>query len=273
QGETWADAAELFVARRAGWQVTPLEAVEFSEVMEQARKRFHGDDPFARRGTTKARPLDLCAEKLIKARENVANDPEVDERLKKPVGAALRAILIQSIGNFASRGRGNTGVVYDPKDIPPQYADTVEQKGKAWIYKIPQQLNSRQKAFYRPEFAAQIWGRGRAKVLSTKTGGQQAGALALPGESIIGINGDAIYTTAPPPHWAIPINQGGYEDGKAGRLRLQGHLDGPLKPPMTRSDRDKLRIKSQNADMQTVPVETVDQAAFPLEFSPIVDDP
>ena len=273
QGETWADAAELFVARRAGWQVTPLEAVEFSEVMEQARKRFHGDDPVARRGTTKARPLDLWAEKLIKARENVANDPEVDERLKKPVGAALRAILIQSIGNFASRGRGNTAVVYDPKDIPPQYADTVEQKGKAWIYKIPQQLNSRQKAFYRPEFAAQIWGRGRAKVLSTKIGGQQAGALALPGESIIGINGDAIYTTAPPPHWAIPINQGGYEDGKAGRLRLQGHLDGPLKPPMTRSDRDKLRIKSQNADMQTVPVETVDQAAFPLEFSPIVDDP
>jgi len=273
EGETWADAAEVFTALRAGWQVIPLQAVAFNEVMNQARTRFHGDDPVARRGTTKARPLDLWADKLMKARENVVNDPVVDNALKKPVGAALRAILIQAIGNFASRGRGSTVVVHDPKEIPPQYADTVQRKGKAWIYTIPQRLTDRQRAFYRPEFSAQIWGRGRAKVLSTKIGGHAAGAFALPGDSIIGINGDAIYTTATPPTWALPADQGGADDGKAGRLRLQGHLDGPLKVPTTRAERDKLREKAQQAGTELSPEDFVDQAAFRFEFDQITDNP
>ena len=273
EGETWADAAEVFTALKAGWQVVPLQAVAFNEVMNQARTRFQGDDPIARRGTTKARPLDLWADKLMKARENVAHDPAVEPALKKAAGAALRAILIQAIGNFASRGRGSTAVVHDPKEIPAQYAHTAQRKGKAWIYTIPQQLTQRQQAFYRPEFSAQIWGRGRAKVLSTKIAGQQAGAFALPGDSIIGINGDAIYTTATPPAWALPVDQGGGDDGKAGRLRLQGHLDGPLKVPTTRAERDKLRERAQQAGTDLAPEDFVDQAAFRFEFDQIADSP
>src|SRR5699024_10620746 len=137
-------------------------------------------------GTTKACPLDLCADMLMKARENVPHDPAVEPVLKKAARAALRALLIQDIGNFALRGRGITDVVHYSKEIPAQYAHTAQRKGKAWIYTIPQQLTQRQQAFYRPEFSAQIWGRGRAKVLSTKIAGQQAGAFALPGDSIIG---------------------------------------------------------------------------------------
>lgn len=273
EGETWADAAEVFTALKAGWQVVPLQAVAFNEVMNQARTRFQGDDPIARRGTTKARPLDLWADKLMKARENVAHDPAVEPVLKKAAGAALRAILIQAIGNFASRGRGSTAVVHDPKEIPAQYAHTAQRKGKAWIYTIPQQLTQRQQAFYRPEFSAQIWGRGRAKVLSTKIAGQQAGAFALPGDSIIGINGDAIYTTATPPAWSLPVDQGGGDDGKAGRLRLQGHLDGPLKVPTTRAERDKLRERAQQAGTDLAPEDFVDQAAFRFEFDQIADSP
>lgn len=271
RGNTWADASEVFVALKAGWQVEPLQAIAFNETMSQARKRFQGDDHVARRGTTKARPLDLWAEKLVKARENVAIDPDVDPALKKPVGAALRAILIQSIGNFASHGRGHTAVVHDPKDVPPQYADTVQRKGKVWTYTIPQQLTSRQAAFYRPEFAVQVWGRGRAKVLNTRVAGQPAGALALPGETIIGINGDAIYTTATPPAWCLPEDQGGADDGKAGRLRLQGHLLGPLRPPKTRAERDKLREKAQQAGTDFSPEDLVDQATFNLEFDTTID--
>lgn len=270
-GTTWADASEVFVARRAGWVVEPLQAIAFNETMDQARKRFQGDDHVARRGKTKARPLDLWAEKLMRARENVAGDRDVDEALKRPVGAALRAILIQSIGNFASHGRGNTVVVDDPKKIPAQYADTINPKGKLWTYTVPQQLSDRQRAFYRPEFAVQVWGRGRAKVLSTKVGGQEAGALALPGSSIIGINGDAVYTTAAPPAWCLPKDQGGADDGKAGRLRLQGYLAGPMKPPRTRAERDKLREKAQRAGTDFTPHEEVDQAVFDLEFDPTID--
>lgn len=270
RGVTWADASEVFVALGAGWQVEPLQAVVFNEAMNTARKRFHGDDNVARRGSTKARPLDLWANKLTTARENVANDPGIEDNLKRAVGAALRSILIQSIGSFASRGRGSTAVVYDPKDIPAHYADTVKRKGRAWTYMIPQQLSDRQAAFYRPEFAAQIWGRGRAKVLQTKVDGQTVGALSLPGSSIIGINGDAIYTTAFPT-WALPTEDGGLDDGKAGRLRLQGHLKGPFAAPTTRTERDKLRVKSQKIGAQVPRANLIDQTPFHLEFDTIVD--
>ncbi|MGP9587214.1 hypothetical protein ACT3TB_16315 [Micrococcaceae sp. AOP34-BR2-30] len=271
QGITWADASEVFVARNAGWHVEPLQAIVFNETMSKARKRFVGDDHVARRGTTKAKPLDLWADKLTKARDNVAGDLDVDPVLKKPIGAALRAILIQSIGNFASRGRGSTAVVDDIKDIPAQYVDSALPKGKLWVYTVPQRLTDRQKAFYRPEFSVQVWGRGRAKVLSTRIGGVTAGALSLPGESIIGINGDAIYTTAPPPAWCLPQEQGGADDGKAGRLRIQGHLAGPMSAPLTRAERDKLREKAQKAGTEIMPEDLVDQAAFPFEFDTTVD--
>lgn len=272
QGTTWADASEVFVAMSAGWLVEPLQAVAFNETMSAARKKFHGDDHMARRGTTKARPLDLWADKLIKARENVADDPQIDAGLKRAVGAALRAILIQSIGSFASRGRGSTAVVYDPKDIPAQYADTVKRKGKAWTFMIPHQLSDRQAAFYRPEFAAQIWGRGRAKVLQAKVANQTVGALSLPGSSIIGINGDAIYTTSMPA-WSLPTEAGGLDDGKTGRLRLQGYLEGPFAAPATRSDRDKLRERAQKAGTQVAADSILDQTPFHLEFDTTVDSP
>lgn len=269
-GITWADAAEVFVARNAGWHVEPLQAIVFNESMNAARKRFHGDDHVARRGQVKAKPLDLWANKLTTARQNIADDPGMNEALKKPIGAALRAILIQSIGSFASHGRGSTVVTYDPKEIPAQYADTVKQKGQAWTYTIPQKLSARQAAFYHPEFAVQVWGRGRAKVLQTKVAGQSVGALSLPGSSIIGINGDAVYTTELP-SWALPTEQGGLDDGKAGRLRLQGHLAGPLAPPKTRAERDKLRERAQKAGTDIAPQDLVDQAAFDLEFDTTID--
>lgn len=270
KGIAWADASEVFVAMNSGWLVEPLQAVVFNETMNAARKRFHGDDHTARRAKTKAKPLDLWADKLIKARENVADDPQIDEVLKRAVGAALRAILIQSIGSFASRGRGSTAVVYDPKDIPAEYASTVKQKGKAWTFLIPHQLSDRQAAFYRPEFAAQIWGRGRAKVLQAKVAGQTVGALSLPGNSIIGINGDAIYTTVLPA-WALPTEAGGLDDGKTGRLRLQGYLEGPFAAPGTRAERDKLREKAQKSGTQMAIDSVLDQSPFRLEFDPTED--
>lgn len=271
KGITWADGAEVMVAQKNGWLVEPEQAIVFNQQMNQARKKFHAEDYVARRGTTSAKPLDLWSDKLMKARENIAFDPDIDEKLRQPVGAALRAILIQSIGSFASRGRGTTAVVYDPKDIPPD-ASEVQPKGKAWTYKIPQQLSGRQAQFYHPEFSAQIWGRGRAKVLRARANDPVPGALSLPGPSIIGINGDAIYTTDYPA-WALPVEDGGIDDGKAGRLRLQGHLAGPMTPPRTRAERDRLKDRAQRAGTRMSPENMVDQSAFDLEFDTTVDSP
>lgn len=272
KGVTWADSSEVFVAQKAGWRVEPLQAIQFTETMSAARKRFYGDDHVARKKAVKARPLDLWANKLVTARENIAKDPQLPVELKQAVGAALRAILIQSIGSFASRGRGATVVVDDPKEIPSRFAGSVIRKGKLWAYTIPQELSARQQAFYRPEFAAQVWGRGRAKVLRASVAGQAVGALSLPGGSIIGINGDAIYTTEAP-QWALPVDQGGLDDGAAGRLRLQGHLPGPVDPPPTRAEREILRGKAQAAGTELLAEDIVDQSAFALEFDTTADSP
>ncbi|WP_181032613.1 MULTISPECIES: hypothetical protein [unclassified Arthrobacter] len=270
-GETWCDGAEIFVAQKFGWLVDPLEAVLFNDKMPAERKRFREGDAVARRTMTESKPLDTWAKKLTEARQMVAEDPELPQGLKTALGGALRAILIQSIGKFASRGRGSTKVTYDPKAIPPEYADSVVRQGQAYTYLVPQKMTAQQQLYYRPEFAVQVWGRGRAKVLHNVTNGQECGALTLPANSILGINGDAVYTSHLP-RWSLPTDQGGADDGKAGRLRLQGYLPGPIKTPVTRSERDKLRDQANKAGVNVTPELLMDQATFDFEFTYQNDD-
>lgn len=267
-GETWADAAEVMVARKHGWSVEPLESIVFNEKMPKARTRTDATGATGR-GMTKARPLDDWATKLGSMRESITHDPELPPLLKRAVGAALRAILIQSIGSFASRGRGATAVVDDPKLIPPDYVASVRRQGTRFIYTIPQSFSAKQALYYHPEYAVQVWGRGRAKVLDSRGGTFKAtGALSLPGHSIIGINGDAIYSTEVPT-WALPIEQGGADDGKTGRLRLQGHLTGGQPAPATRAERDKLKERAVSNGTE---VEPEDQTSFAFEWHTPADD-
>ena len=271
-GESWADAAEIFVARKFGWTVEPIEAVVFSKKMPAQRKRFHGDDHVARRAMTEAKPLDTWAKKLTDAREMITRDPGLPPLMKTALGAALRAILIQTVGKFASRGRGMTQFTKDPKTIPPEYVSSLKRLGEAYVYLIPQKMTRQQQMYYRPEFSVQVWGRGRAKVLHNITNGAECGALTLPGSSIVGINGDAVYTSHLP-QWALPIEDGGADDGKAGRLRLQGYLPGPVPTPITRAQRDKLRDQAARAGAGISPEALMDQASFDFEFQYQNDDP
>lgn len=264
QAVTWADSSEVFVALRAGWQVEPLQAVRFNESMPSTRKR-RGDSGAAEHTMVKAKPLDLWAQKLRTSRENVAGDPDVPTSIKQAVGAALRQILLNTIGGFASRGGSATATVSDIKDVPPEYQHSIEVHGDVFSYTVPQKLSDSAAPFYRPELAAQVWGRGRAKVLSSPVDGQQVGALTLPRSSIIGINGDAVYTTEMP-EWALPTDRGGADDGKPGRLRLQGYLPGPVKTPRTTEERNQLRLRAQKQGADIGVGDTVDQATLPLEF-------
>lgn len=264
-GVTWADAAEIFVALRAGWHIEPLQAVRFNQAMPPAKKRRANDDVTAQRTTVKAKPMDQWAQKLRTARDNIAGDPDIPEVIKQAIGAALRAILINTIGGFASRGRSATVTVTDIKDVPPEHQHSIQVHGDVFSYIEPQQMPDSALPFYRPELAAQVWGRGRAKVLSAPGKGQQVGALYLPGSSIIGINGDAIYTTEMP-EWALPVDRGGADDGMPGKLRLQGYLAGPIKTPRTSDERNQLRLKAQKRGADISLADTVDQATLPLEF-------
>ncbi|MDO5663131.1 MAG: hypothetical protein Q4G40_10575 [Brachybacterium sp.] len=268
-GVTWADAAEVFVALRAGWQVDLLQAVKFNERMRSAHKRT-GAEGRAEHKSVKAKPMDLWAQKLRTARENIAGDPDLSPVIKQAVGGALRSILINAIGGFSSRGRSSTITVADIKDVPPEYQHTIQVYRDLFVYTKPGSLPQESRPMYRPELSAQVWGRARAKVLSATVEGQQTGALALPGHSILGINGDAIYTTEMPA-WALPQDRGGLDDGRAGRARLKGYLAGPVKTPRTADERNQLRAKAQQAGAEITLADTVDQATFPLEFDPVID--
>ena len=233
-GATWADAAEIHLAREHGWLVDPQEAVVFKTKVPGLHDRSK---------LVSARPLDTWANRLIKAREAVDADLEMPEIIKTAVSGAMRAMLIQTIGNFASRGRRQTYVSYDPKDVDPHAAD-VRQQGKAFVWTTTPMVDQNVQRYYRPELAMQVWARGRARLLSgPMADGRKGGALHVPAHTLLGVRGDAIYTTELP-QWSLPVRRGGADDGKIGRMRLQGFIDGPLKTPVTEAERNTLRQKA-----------------------------
>lgn len=232
--ETWVDAAELRVGAAHGWRFRFVEAVEFTATKPAVR---------GEKRAVAARPLDTFAERLTGAREAVES-AQVAPVIRQAARAALRAILLQSIGTFASRGRSSTVTVETMNEVPAECMETMRKAaGGRYTYVAPPRMTDRQRAFYHPELAAQVWGRARARVLDG-TKREPAGALHVDPSQLLGINGDAIYTTTVP-RWALPVEQGGFDNGKAGRLRVQGYLPGPLPVPTTRAARDVLMHRAE----------------------------
>lgn len=224
-GETWVDASELDVAMRHGWSISVIEAILFPT----------------------AKPLDTFTERLTRARERVAEDDELPVPLRKAVEAALRMIVLQAIGAFASRGRESTRVATSALEVPAEYQRTMQRQGELFIYRIPS-ANTGWREFYHPELAAQVWGRARARVLDGPSGlgHHTSGALTVDPSTLLGINGDAIYTTELP-RWSLPEAHGGGDDGRVGRLRLQGYLEGSFQTPVSLEQRDSLKRRAERA--------------------------
>lgn len=223
--ETWVDGAEVHVALAYGWQVIPHEAIVF----------------------TKARPLDTFADRMTRARARVSENRDLNPVVKSAIMAALRAIMLHSIGGLASGGRDQTRVAENLFDIPPQYQSTAVRHGKVYTYRVP---STSSPMYFHPELASQVWGRARARVLHgpSAQGGGTSGALRLDPSSVIGIQGDAVYTTDLP-MWSLPVDQGGGDDGKVGRLRLQGYLRGSFLTPSTLKQRDSLKNRAESAGL------------------------
>lgn len=229
--ETWADAAEIMIARDRGWLVEPVEGLVLG----------------------KSKVLDVWGDRLTRARETVEASRELDPAVRKAAAAALRAMLIGTVGNFASRSRERSVTVWDPADIPAEHAHSTRRFGEAFVYDMPgRPMDERMKAFYRPELAAQVWARARARVLvsPTATGAAPGGALAMrPGE-LLGINGDAVYCSEIPA-WSLPTSlgwAGAGDDGKVGRLRIKGVLE-HVATPATLAERLALREQADGAGL------------------------
>lgn len=234
--ETWADSSEIHVARNAGWMIDPLEAIKFTT--QTVGRKQDGSQ-----GLVKARPLDTFADRMVRVREAVEQNPALTPTVRKAVAAALRAILLYTIGGFHSVTRETTHVVESALDIPPGYK--WEQVGDVFVYRVPApKLDQRNRQFWHPEFSVQVWGRARARLLAgPAANGMKSGALTLDPRTLLGVYGDALYTSVVP-DWSLPTEYGGGDDGKVGRLRLQGIVKGRLTFPDTLDRRDKLRAKA-----------------------------
>jgi len=229
--ETWVDAVELATAR-AWWPgaCEILEGIAFD----------------------KARPLDNFAARLLKARENAAQ-LDADQHLIDAVEAALRAVLLQTIGGFHSLGRDRTMTVPSTLDVPPQHQASIRSYGELVTYMIPAEPTERMLTFHHPEYSSQVWARERARILLGPTGAYrdrhghewtQWGALEVDPSKLIGVNGDAIYLSEMPPA-ALPAGRGGGDDGKVGRLRVKGWIGEQMAAPPTTESRNALRVRAE----------------------------
>lgn len=179
---TWADGAEIDLARRQGWTVKVLEGMTWAE----------------------GKPLNTITERVIRAREQAEKDGQ------PLVVAAWRAMLLYLIGGMAQRSRRATHVG-DQAALAASAGDPINVRQDAAGRLVWDTLEAAPAGPYsHPEWAATIWARARVRLLAGPGG---TGALHLPPESIIAFRTDAIYTTTDP-GWA--------DDGKVGRFRRKG---------------------------------------------------
>lgn len=231
--ETWVDAWEMSLMR-AWWGHGSIEILE--------------GIAFEKRG----RPLDNFAARILAARETAAA-LDADAHLIEAVESALRAILLQTIGGFHSLGRDRTMVVESAFDVPPEHQGSIRTYGDVVTYLVPAALNIRLQQFHHPEYSAQVWARERARILQGPTATycddrghewRQWGALEVDPAQLIGVNGDALYLAAIP-QACRPVDQGGGDDGRVGRLRIKGWIGEPMPVPPTTDARNNLRVRAE----------------------------
>lgn len=222
-GEAWVDAAELHLARRFEWSVDVLGGIAYR----------------------KGRPLDTWGDRLIRARERATDDAlgEVAPYVRN----ALRSVMLHGIGSWHATGRVETAVTDSPMTAPDGDGwgkpDKLENGRMMWRRPSPASTE-RAAAMRHPEWSAGIWGRAHARILESPTStNRKAGALYVKSGELVSIYGDAIVTTTRP-HWAD------LDDGRPGRLRVKGHLCGPVQWPQTARERDEIVAAASAAGIQ-----------------------
>ncbi|ALU23587.1 hypothetical protein VO62_06175 [Cutibacterium acnes] len=251
--ETWVDTAELKLAIDEGWDTEagpdgPItQPIEFLEGIKLTKV-----DPI--RGWVKT----------IQDMIDIAEKRWAD---KTPTAttiltSALKNMLRVTIGQMSASNPVTTTVVYDADDIPSDIEgfDVIRNKtGDTIAYQYQTARHRPDPDTWHPEIAARIWALSRVRTLNTpiadpttrKNATTKGGALRMNSRTLLAIHGDAIYTSNVPP-WALPVAQGGGDDGKDGRLRVKGVLPGPLEAPQTGSERAAL---SEQAEQVGLPEE------------------
>lgn len=206
---TWVDGAELELASHCGWSFEILEALTWP--------------PYNGKG-----PLDSWARALVAIREQFDDARIGPGREYALVRAALRSIVLHTIGSLHSRAHKVTRFAATPEDLPAE-SRRVARPEPSGGFSYPVELPAKWEAMQHPELASAIWGRARRRLLA---GPGKVGALHAAGD-VLAFRTDAIYVT----HY-----QRWGDDGRAGRFRLKHHGAGPF--PTPRTARELLNLRS-----------------------------
>lgn len=228
-GEAWVNAIELRAAiTEADYRIEFLEGISFAQT--------NVIQPFARVIT-----------KMLKDLDNRLAAGVIGLGAHQAVSGAIKHMFRVTIGSFSRRSRNTTRFAATFEQVSPHAVGPVRPAANGgYVYQVPSKGRPDDAETWHPEIAALLWGAARTRVLrySPPRASHVYGALQIDPNQLIGIQGDAIYTTHPEP-WTLPAEHGGIDDGADGRIRLKGYLAGPLPAPLTIDERQKLSNQAE----------------------------
>lgn len=212
---SWCSASELAVAREHGWRVTILEGFHFKE----------------------GKPLNDWRDALLSIYTRAESAPPEAGRAPVLTKAAVRMMLLGTIGAFASRVRPVTHVAAEGEALPAD-AQVREVAGR-YVYETAGARSEWTERTSHPEWAAEIWARCRTRLLeSPAVNGVRTGALHVPAGSVIGLRTDGL-TLVGDPEWP--------DDGKPGTYRLTGRARGAFGWPQSDGTLSELKRTIEGA--------------------------
>lgn len=231
-GETWVNAVELRTAiSEGGWNIEFLEGIQFTK-------------------TNVVEPFANAITKMLTDLDNRLTNRQIGPGAHAAASSAIKHMFRVTIGSFSRRSRNTTRFAATPEEVSSNAVGRVSPAANGgFVYQVPSASRPDDAETWHPEIAALLWGAARNRVLRFVPPRQNShyfGALQIDPAELIGIQGDAIYTTRPQ-RWTLPTQHGGIDDGANGRMRLKGYLPGPMPAPLTIDTRQQLSNQAEEA--------------------------
>ena len=236
-GEAWVNMMELRTAiAEGGWDIEFLEGIHFTK-------------------TNVVEPFANAIGKMLTDLDNRLATGQIGLGAHAAVSSAIKHMFRVTIGSFSRRSRNTTRFAATFEQISPNAVGRVTPASNGgFVYQVPSKARPSDEETWHPEIAALLWGASRTRVLryAPPRDNRVYGATQIDPDKLIGIQGDAIYTTQPQP-WTFPIANGGIDDGANGRLRIKGYLAGPIPAPMSIDARQQLSNQAEENGWEPIP--------------------